>query len=193
MNTLFDEVELFEQTPTTFLKEIKPDEVVNIDSLTSHTEVKETLFTPQQPNGTAGVIPPSQPAQNMTVGSIVSSEMAAQLFNIILPAVMVIIIERATKKKVVKQQFEATNKEIEVIKPVLQNYLNSINFTVESPLNALVLTVAVIYGSKAIEALNGQAKGTIKTAEFTPPPSSNQPPKRKSNRPTGMKYNKTKN
>lgn len=196
-NNLFDDVELFEQVPTALLKEVTAappaTPTINLDSLTSHTDSPPINFAPvgatAQPN-----IPPATPQNNMNVGSIVSAEMAAQLFNIVLPAVMVILIQKATNKKVIKQQFEATNKEIEVIKPVLQNYLNSINFTVESPLNALVLTVAVIYGSKAIEALNGEAKGTIKTADFKPPvmAEKTQQTGTRKPRPSGMKYNKTK-
>lgn len=203
MNSLFNEEEIFSQTPTQFLKEIKTEQPINLNDLTGHTDVKDSFTSTGQPTPPNGIIPPSTPGggqpQNMTVGSIVSADMAAQLFNIILPAVMVIVIQRATNKKVVKQQFEATAKEIEVIKPVLQNYLNSVNFTVESPFNALILTVGIIYGSKAIEALNGQAKGSISTKEFTPPPVENirsakttktgQPRKA---RPSGMTYNKNK-
>ena len=167
---LFDKIEMFEQTPTKLLSEITPAESMKeseLKNLTSHTETTQ-VFTPT--DGTAKPADPTQTGQqqpvSMNVGNLVSPEMAASFFNIIIPAIAAMAINKYTDKKVLKTQLEASKDELNVIKPVLKSYLDSINFKVESPFNALILTVGIIYGSKVIEVMNGQPKGTLDTSQI---------------------------
>jgi len=80
--------------------------------------------------------------------------MAVMFLDMLLPALIVALMAKAGKQ-VSKSALQATAKEKEIIAPVLQNYLNSINFAVDNPLNALLITLAMIYGTKTVEALNG--------------------------------------
>lgn len=106
--------------------------------------------------------------QTLNIGSLLNAEMSIDLLNVILPVLLVYIIKFATGKDASKKQFEATAQEKQIIAPALQNYLNSINFTVESPLNALLITLAVVYGSKTIEVLTDTKKGTLKPDFIAP-------------------------
>jgi len=83
--------------------------------------------------------------------------------DMVLPVVCVILIEKINKRKVNKKFLQATPDEKKIIEPVLHNYLMSINFNVDSPLNALLITVAMIYGTKTIEVINNVPQS------FTPP------------------------
>lgn len=105
----------------------------------------------------------NQPGQQLKAGNLITGEMAVNFVDMIIPSVLVMIIKRGMDKVVSKRSFTLTTTEKDTIKPVLQNYLNSINFTVENPLNALLLTLGMIYGMKVIEVVN-----EVPTGKFTP-------------------------
>lgn len=97
--------------------------------------------------------------QQLNAGNLITPEMAVNFMDIILPGLLVMIIKKTMDKTVSKRSFNLTATEKETIKPVLHNYLNSINFRVENPGNALILTVAMIYGIKAVEVINETPQG----------------------------------
>lgn len=105
----------------------------------------------------------NQPGQQLKAGNLITGEMAVNFADMIIPTILVMIIKKGMDKTVSKRSFALTSTEKETIKPVLQNYLNSINFTVENPLNALLLTLGMIYGMKVIEVVN-----EVPTGKFTP-------------------------
>lgn len=200
MDNLIDKLKELEKTPTSILKDITPAKPVDVNELLNHTGAP--IFNPVQgqTNPQGQIIPPlnsdgSNQPQRMNVGNLLTPDMAVGFFNIILPAVMVIIFKRAGKLTA-KAQFEASAKEQEIIKPVLAKYLESINFTVETPFTALILTVGFIYGSKCIEVLNNAPKGSIKTTDFKAPMATTKIvdniTKVRKARPKGMTYNKNK-
>lgn len=167
-NFLFDETELLEQTPTSLLTDLtsQPDP----GEITAHTKTS----VPQQPvnpggqplpgNNTTGPQmppPPTAGPQSMNAGQLFGAEMAVTMLNVALPAIIVIILKKTTGRVIAREQFEATEGEQEMIKPALQNYLNSVNFTVESPLHALVLVCAVVYGTKVVEVINEMPPGRL--------------------------------
>lgn len=93
-------------------------------------------------------------SQQMNAGNLITGDMAVMFLDMLLPALIVALMAKAGKQ-VSKSALQASAKEKEIIAPVLQNYLNSINFAVDNPLNALMITLAMIYGTKTVEALNG--------------------------------------
>jgi len=132
---------------------IEPDE-------TTYTEITEPQNKPQN------TFVEGQP-QNLNIGSLLSGEMSIDLLNLLLPVILAMVIKTVTGKECDKKQLTATESEKDIIAPALQNYLNSINFTVESPLNALIITLSIVYGSKTIEVLTNTKKGTLKP-DFEP-------------------------
>lgn len=179
IDDIFNQMEDLEKVPTTLLKEITPQAAAaapDLNGILDHTDFKpvygfDTTTPPTAQSGTytPGMNPGGNnlaPGHNqLTVGNLLTPDMASGFMNILIPAAIVMVIEKSTNQRVVKSQFEATPKELEILKPVLQKYLDSINFKVDSPFTALIITVAFIYGSKTVEALNGQPKGTIKTGQ----------------------------
>ena len=170
---LFNKLEQLDEVPSSLLTEVTPPPMEgqpDIGNVLNHTDFKPDFGTAQG-NGQTNPLngqqtPPMTPqgqGNQLTVGNLLTPEMATGFMNILIPAAIVLVIERTSTQKVVKSQFEATAKEIEILKPVLANYLNSINFRVDTPFNALIITVAFIYGSKVVEAVNGVPKNTIKT------------------------------
>jgi len=85
-------------------------------------------------------------SQQMNAGNLITGDMAVMFLDMLLPALIVALMAKAGKQ-VSKSALQATAKEKEIIAPVLQNYLNSINFAVDNPLNALLITLAMIYGT----------------------------------------------
>jgi len=162
-NALFDNFDMLEQVPTDLMTEITVKPTDNgksiLTDIAGHTEDK-SIFTsqPEQtPNFGSLNNPQQQPqtqAQRMNAGSLITGDMAVGFLDMALPVLFVLLIEKFNGKKVNKRLLQATSDEKKTIAPVLQNYLNSINFNVDSPLNALLLTVAFIYGTKAVEVLN---------------------------------------
>lgn len=155
---LFNSFEMLEQIPTSLMTEItdKP-ESSPLSELTDHTKVDS--FAPLQENNpvnnAANPFPPNpvQP-QQMNAGNLITGDMAVGFLDMAVPVLIVLLIEKFNGQKVNKKYLQATADEKKTIAPVLQNYLNSVNFNVDSPLNALLLTVAFIYGTKTIEILN---------------------------------------
>lgn len=172
---LFNKLEELDKVPSSLLTEVTPPAAQpDLDNLLNHTDFKPVFDTGQSNTQATGQNAPISPqmsaggnnlagSNQLSVGNLLTPEMATGFMNILIPAAIVLLIEKTTKQRVVKSQFEATAKEIEILKPVLANYLNSINFKVDTPFNALIITVAFIYGSKVVEAVNGVPKNTIKT------------------------------
>lgn len=143
-----------EATPTELLTELNAP---NIENITSNTTL-EDFFAPdekqQQSNGQFNSLPQGQGGTNLNAGSLIDAGIAADLFDTLIPFALTMILKAYSGRIVAKSRFQASAKEKETIKPVLQSYLKSINFNVNNPFNALLLVCAVIYGPKAIDVLN---------------------------------------
>lgn len=173
METNFD---LLEETPTELLTEIKSDNI-KPDEITGNTGtgLNDIYNRPNESGqqgassgtGNAQFNPNGPQPQTMNAGSLINSEMAVAFIDIVVPVVFVLLFKRIHDKTISKKAIQLTSSEKETIKPVLQNYLNSINFSVDNPLNALVLTLGFIYGMKYIEVSNQIPNGNFNTA--TPP------------------------
>lgn len=177
METNFD---LLEETPTELLTEVKSD-TISPDALTGNTgtAINDIYNRPNEagqqgagfgtgPQAQGGQFNPNNPQpQTMNAGSLINSEMAVAFIDIIVPVVFVLLFKRIHNKTISKKAVTLSSSEKETIKPVLQNYLNSINFSVDNPLNALVLTLGFVYGMKYVEISNQVPNGNFNTA--TPP------------------------
>lgn len=181
-NQLFDQLEMAEQVPTELMTEIteKKSDVINA---ADHTEIKvEDQFNNAGPQSFAER-PQSQPqpqpgpisynnnqsaGQKINAANLITGQMAVSFLDMLLPVVCVLVIEKINGRKVNKRYLQASADEKKVLEPVLHNYLASIDFNVDTPLNALLITVAFIYGTKTVEALNDmpQAPAGIRPQPF---------------------------
>lgn len=167
---LFDQLEMAEQVPTELMTEItknKSDVLGAVD----HTEVKaEDVFNNLSNQSTGFKNDPSSigpemnshyndlqqkpQAQKINAANLITGQMAVSFLDMLLPVICVLIIEKINGRKINKKYLQASPDERKVLEPVLHNYLASIDFNVDTPLNALLITVAFIYGTKTIEVLN---------------------------------------
>ena len=164
-SNFFTELENFEQIPKIALTEISQKE--NKDIL-SHTLLApgEGSQEPAQEQTTSGntsdfsntnrpgIDTPLYTGQRLNLGSIFDAKLGVSLLDTIIPTLLVIVMRRSANVKISKTRFSLSASEKETIQPVLQNYLNSINFSVDNPLNALLITVGVIYGSKTLDVFS---------------------------------------
>lgn len=154
---------LMDSVPDSMLKDVTaPDQATikepSLKDAAKHTEQSpfEDIAGQQQRFDNSfneSKLPPVN-SQQMNAGNLITGDMAVMFLDMLLPALIVALMAKAGKQ-VSKSALQATAKEKEIIAPVLQNYLNSINFAVDNPLNALIITLAMIYGTKTVEALNG--------------------------------------
>ena len=159
--------DVMDSVPDSMLKEITaPTQATikepSLKDAASHTEQnpfdniankEEAWDYKQRPESYGSKLPPVN-SQQMNAGNLITGDMAVMFLDMLLPALIVALMAKAGKQ-VNKSALQASAKEKEIIAPVLQNYLNSINFSVDNPLNALLITLAMIYGTKTVEALNG--------------------------------------
>jgi len=179
--TLFNQFEMLEQVPTDLMTEVTKQPNGSVLNMADHTKLTtaETIAptmaeTPkispfaEQAASNANFASQPQQGQQIKAGNLITGQMAVTLLDLILPVACVLLIEKINGRKINKKWLQATADEKKILEPALQNYLNSINFNVESPLNALLITVAMIYGTKTIEVMN-----TAQSA--APPPQMPQP------------------
>lgn len=160
-NSLFDQLKMLEQVPTDLMTEVTEPKTEGLLSAADHTEIKiEDSFnagnTPGQSFNT-GTTQPGQPqpqSQRINAANLITGTMAVNFLDMLLPVICVLLIEKINGKKTSKKYFQATPDEKKILEPVLHNYLMSINFNIDNPLNALLITVAFIYGTKTVEVLN---------------------------------------
>ena len=151
-----------EQVPTELMTEIKSDNI-RLDDMTGSTGTPPQSFG-TQPNTSdvLGMNNPNPNATNLNAGNLVTPEMAVAFMDLIIPVIFVLAFKRFHDKTISKKSIQLTSTEKDTLKQPLQNYLNSINFSVDNPLNALLLTLSFIYGMKYIEVQNEVPNGTFK-------------------------------
>ena len=171
-----------EKIPTELMTEIKSDNI-NIEDITSNTSTGlSDNFGPSISGSSpvdSGGQATSQPfgqnpnSQNIKASNLITSDMAVAFLDIVIPVVFVLLFKRIHNQTISKKSISLSNSEKDTIKPVLQNYLNSINFTIDEPINALIMTLAFIYGMKYIEITNSVPSGNFNSS--TPPSHIGQP------------------
>jgi hypothetical protein len=158
--------ETLEKIPTELLTEIKSD-TISTDELTGNTTQPinpvgsfPSDFNPIPVSGQIGPQP-----QTLNAGGLITPDIAVEFLNTIVPVVFVLLFKKIHNQTISKKSVQLSRDEKETIKPVLQNYLNSINFQVERPLDALLLTVGMIYGMKYIEISNELPSGNFRPSD----------------------------
>lgn len=163
METNFEQLE---KIPTELLTEIKSD-TISTEELTGNTTqpINPTASFPSDfnPIPVGGQIGPNP--QTLNAGSLITPDIAVEFLNTIVPVVFVLLFKKIHNQTISKKSVQLSRDEKETIKPVLQNYMNSINFQVERPLDALLLTVGMIYGMKYIEISNELPSGNFRTPD----------------------------
>lgn len=156
---LFETLDKFEKIPDSVLSNAIPEQN-NFKNIADHTNINgDTLDGNTGANFADNTT--SQPysneiGQRLNLGNLIDAKLLINLADSLIPALMVIGFKIVAKKKINKSKFSLTAQEKETIQPVLNNYLQTVNFSIESPLNALLLTLGVIYGTKTVEVVSGE-------------------------------------
>ena len=174
--------ETLEKIPTELMTEIHSDNI-KIEDITSNTTTGlSDNFGPSlsgsSPVGsggqtTSGPFGENPNSQQIKASNLITSDMAVAFLDVVIPVVFVLLFKRIHNQTISKKSISLSNSEKETIKPVLQNYLNSINFKVDEPINALIMTLAFIYGMKYIEVTNSVPSGNFNSS--APPSQIGQP------------------
>jgi len=158
-----------EQIPTELMTEIKSDNI-NLSEITGNTSTgfSDNFNNPSGsiPSGTNQPFNANPNSQQIKAGSLITPDIAVAFIDVIVPVVFVLLFKRIHDKTISKKSVSLSHSEKETIKPVLQNYLNSVNFSVDNPFNALLLTLGFIYGMKYIEITNEVPNGTFKNSSL---------------------------
>jgi hypothetical protein len=155
----------FETTPSAVLNDItnspKPetaaepsakgsttiDEVFKANSNTKTTP----LSIADNPNGQpTTATQPIAPGSSVALGAMLEGKLAIELIDALIPALFVAALY-AVNVKLRKTDLQLTQKEKEVITPIMQQCLNTIMLNFNSPWTTLAVTMGVIYGSKVTE------------------------------------------
>jgi hypothetical protein len=84
------------------------------------------------------------------LGEIISPKQATELLDIV--AVMALSITfKFAKIPVQKSEIKATAAEKSTIEPIIKKVLDAMNVQFDNPLSALMVALATVYGSKAVE------------------------------------------
>jgi hypothetical protein len=92
----------------------------------------------------------STPQTNLNLGEIISPKQATELLDIV--AVMALSITfKFAKIPVQKSEIKATAAEKNTIEPIIKKVLDAMNVSFDNPFSALMVALATVYGSKAVE------------------------------------------
>ena len=87
---------------------------------------------------------------NLNLGEVINSKQATEILDILLVATLSIGF-KFLKVKVNKSDLKATAAEKSTIEPILKKVIDSMNLKFDNPLNALMVTLAIVYGTKGAE------------------------------------------
>jgi hypothetical protein len=161
-----NQFELLESLPESSLTNISNNE---LEKALSHTEnegpslefnpMSEPSPEPQPMGGNFGAYeqqqqqqPPqfTSPQTNLNLGEIISPKQATELLDIV--AVMALSITfKFAKIPVQKSEIKATAAEKNTIEPIIKKVLDAMNVQFDNPISALMVALATVYGSKAVE------------------------------------------
>ena len=167
----------------------------SLDDLVKHTQItdgpfagpsvtplEKTFNDPAPDNSTVYGTAPGESAVNL--GEIIPADDLVDLGDKVFSTATSYVIKALTSRNVKAKQLQATKEEKDIIAPHLKKYLDTLNIKM-TPLNALLCTVAVIYGMKGIDAI-AQAppqKAPEKPTDSAPAPVVPELPKNKGGRP----------
>lgn len=148
--------------PNEFLEDItvRETEFFNtLDGVASETTAPQfkAQASPEIETPIQGIPSPQIGTQGQTdlnIQSIVSGELAVNLMNSFIPVIAVYGARQFLDLDVNKKAFQLTAAEKSTLAPILDKCLAQLNVSFENPWNALIISMATIYGSKFFEAIN---------------------------------------
>lgn len=87
---------------------------------------------------------------SVALGGLVQGKVIVELIDSLLPAIIVVLFKRL-KLDAKKAQFQLSEREKNVLAPIWEACLNSINLDFSNPWTTLAVSMAFLYGGKALE------------------------------------------
>jgi hypothetical protein len=97
---------------------------------------------------------PINPNTEINLQSIVSGELAVNLMNSFIPVILCYGARQFMDLDINKKAFSLNAAERNTLAPILDRCLAQMNVSFENPWNALIISMATIYGGKFFEAVN---------------------------------------
>lgn len=162
-----------ESRPDFMFKNITPDDfktAVNQDAQPQPGD------TPPIENNASASSQASQDAFNIpsgrvVIGSLINGEMATKMFDRGMTLAIVLALRYGFNKEADKSLFALTKDETDLLAPFVTNVLNTIYIDFDNPVNALIVVVAFVYGTKVIEVM--ATKNLPDIEKDTPPDADN--------------------
>ncbi len=85
----------------------------------------------------------------VNLGSLIDAELATKMIDTLVPALFVLILRLGVGITVDKKELQASNKELEMMQPIVQKCLEVIEFNINNPFIALGVVMGVVYSTKA--------------------------------------------
>lgn len=160
MDNFEEQFKRMESTPTEILTEVSEQlppvdhtqlkiETDILDGIGDHTKSNDNKANDNVQD--KDEVPPNNGTK---LGDLVNGDIAINVFEIILPPLMVLIIKKVKNKDVLREVFLLNDTERKQLSPVLDNFLKHINLDFSNPVTAFIVTVVLIYGVKGVDAIN---------------------------------------
>lgn len=151
---LFDKLE---NAPVGTLKNVTQETFVDTTGEVSEIEAlaggkaAEINTGPQASTNAAPQPESASQSPKQSLGHLLNAKTCIGIVDSILPALAVICFQYFLNVRIPKREVQLNEGERAIIQIPLQNYLNSVTIDFDSPLMALVVTLAAVYGSKFAE------------------------------------------
>lgn len=132
------------------------NQVVELDKALEGTESAKIPITtsvltdnkiPGAPSPSTGAPQPIG-GHSLNVGGLMSGKLVTQLMDAIIPALATALLYKLAKIRLKKSELQLSAKEIDIIAPIMQDCLNTVNANMSSPWQSLAVALLVLYGSK---------------------------------------------
>lgn len=150
-------------TKLTYEEETKTTPAPGKEDFFSHTESGPQSQTTEQPQQKGQEY--FQQTSGAVKGELFPAKLVVEMADWLVSKALSGVLEVTTKQKISAVMISATKHEKEMIEPALKAWLDSLNFQM-TPLNALLVTIGLVYGSKAIDL--SRSASAIKGGQETP-------------------------
>jgi hypothetical protein len=178
-----DKFQAFKSISTADLQEIKPDNNLLSGDISgiinSHIDGAPEMSGERITGGESASAPDggqifqaSQNIGNTNIANLITGKLAVQIADVVFPALIVIAVEQFSNANVKKSELKLSANEREMLEPLFDAYMKSINIQVDNPLSALLIGLGIVYGTKAIEII-GKADLNVKAWNAADPETTN--------------------
>lgn len=168
-----EKLKTFENVPTSVLDDLTAGvdldaEILgtskHIPSVNGETVLGAEEITDKIPKSGGIGIDNSVKTSSTKLGSVIQAELAVNLLDVAVPALIVTAIYYVGYK-IEKREMTLNSKDKQVIIPAMQSALDAIQINFENPFVNLAFVVSVVYGVKIIEAIPDMKKADRKKPE----------------------------